>query len=352
MSGIELKMAKGSDSEEWDRLVEASPHGTIFHNWKWLKIIEKHTHTKLYPIIGFEKDTPIGVYPLFFKKKYFIRAVFSPPPRVSVLYLGPAFLYYDELKQSKKESIYVELQKVVDNFIASELKPNYIYISTPPGLSDARPLKWTGYEVEPMYNYFNDLSGGTEQVWQRLKKKLRQDVERTRKKGVTIEEGSKKELKKIHELLALRYSDQGKIVGDSLQYFLDLYDSFFKKNLRILVARYEGEIITGLIDVYYKDKITSWVGNLKANLRKISPNDLMNWEAIKWACEHGFKNYETMGAANMERLYRYSSKWNSDTLIWFSARKYPHFYSKFLENGYVRLLKPAYTKFKLWGVLK
>ena len=50
---VELEMANSNKAEMWDRLVVRSPHGAIFHTWKWLKIAEKHTNSKLYPIIGF-----------------------------------------------------------------------------------------------------------------------------------------------------------------------------------------------------------------------------------------------------------------------------------------------------------
>jgi len=73
---VELKIAKNEDSEAWNNIVENSPQGTIFHTWKWLKIVEKHTNSKLYPIIGYKGTEPVGVYPLFFVKKKGIRLVF------------------------------------------------------------------------------------------------------------------------------------------------------------------------------------------------------------------------------------------------------------------------------------
>ena len=32
---VELNIVSEKDAEEWDRLVDSSPHGTIFHTWKW-----------------------------------------------------------------------------------------------------------------------------------------------------------------------------------------------------------------------------------------------------------------------------------------------------------------------------
>lgn len=343
---IDIRIANNSEAREWDQMVEASPNGTIFHTWEWIKIMEKHTGTKLYPIIGFKGHTPIGVFPIFYQKKHAIKMVFSPPPHASVLYLGPALPDYEKMKQSKKESAFLAFHDKVNDFINSELKASYISISTSPGLLDSRPLTWSGYQVEPRFNYLTDLSGGADHIWQQFKKNLRQDIERTRRKGITIEEGSKKEVIKVHELLVKRYKDQGKTVSDSKEYLLDLFKTFSKVGMRVLVAKYQGDIVTGLIDVHYKDKVTSWIGNLKSNMKKVSPNDLINWEAMKWACDNGYKYYETMGAASVKRLHSYYSKWSSGLLVWFLARKYPSITSKILESSYLRILKPTYSRLK------
>ena len=110
---MDIKIANESDSKKWDSIVENSPHGTIFHTWKWLKIVEKHTKTGLYPLIGLKGEAPVGIFPLYYKKQL-IKIVFSPPPKALLLYLGPIIVNYDKLKQSKVESTYIKFQKKVN----------------------------------------------------------------------------------------------------------------------------------------------------------------------------------------------------------------------------------------------
>lgn len=69
---MELKVAKDEEAEEWDKLVESSPHGTI-STWRWLKIAERYTNSKLYPLIGYRGTEPIGIYLLFLVKKKGVR---------------------------------------------------------------------------------------------------------------------------------------------------------------------------------------------------------------------------------------------------------------------------------------
>ena len=102
---IEIRIANNDDAEEWDTIYCQSPHGTIFHQWNWLKITEKHTQTKLYPLIGMKGEIPVGIFPLFFQKKGPIPMVFSPPPHAVLFYLGPVLVGYETIKQEKKEII-------------------------------------------------------------------------------------------------------------------------------------------------------------------------------------------------------------------------------------------------------
>ncbi|MBO8183041.1 MAG: GNAT family N-acetyltransferase [Archaeoglobus sp.] len=343
---VELKVVRGTDVEEWDRLVDQVSSGTIFHKWEWLKIAEKYTNCKLYPIVVYKKSTPIGLIPLFYQKKGPLRLVFSPPPHTAILYLGPLLVEYDTLKPSRMESNFIGFIDEVNNFITEKLRAGYVYISMPPGLYDTRPFKWNDYQIEPVYSYIFDLTKGIDFIWKRFDKKVRQDINRTLKRGVTIERGDREELGYIYDLLAGRYAEQGKLLTLPKKYLYSIFDSF-ADNLGIFVAKYNGEIITGLIDIYYKNKACSWIGNIKPNVKKITPNDLLNWEVIKYAHDHGLSFYEIMGAAGVKRLYAFHSKYNPELLLRFSARKYSSFIFRLMEARYSQTLKPIYAKFKL-----
>jgi lipid II:glycine glycyltransferase (peptidoglycan interpeptide bridge formation enzyme) len=251
---------------------------------------------------------------------------------------------YDKLKQSKKETNFVEFQREVDEFINEELKANYISISLPPGLLDPRPFQWTGYHIEPAYGYVMDLSSGFEYIWQKkFDKKLRNDIERAIRRGILIEEGGKKELEAIYDLMVDRYAEQNKRVNVPKEYLLELYDNF-TENIKIFVAKYEEKIVTGVINVCYKNKIASWIGNPRPRVKMFpSPNDLLKWVEIKYACEYGMKYYEQIGTAGDERLYSYYSKINPELLVRFSAKK-TSFLSKFFETSYIKILKPYLQK--------
>ena len=250
---IEVKIAKKEFAEEWDRIVNESLHGSIFHTWKWLEIVEKHTGCKLYPLVGYKGEEIIGIFPIFYKKKFGIKMVFSPPPYTAMSYLGPAMLNYEKIKEDKKLYNLSEFHKGVDEFIFSKLKANYVLVNLSPKLIDCRPLMWTKYCIEPIFHYMLDLTKGSEYVWSRFKKGLRENVKTARKRGVYFEEGGKEDLLLIYELLLDRYREQKRAVYISKEYLLDLYDNYYPNNLRIFVAKYK------VLNITWRGFRVSWL---------------------------------------------------------------------------------------------
>ena len=332
MTGVELKIAKKEDAEEWDRIVKTSPHGTLFHTWKWLKITEKHSGKRLYPLMGYKGSELIGVYPLFSSRKYFLRMVFSPPPSTGIPYLGIVLDKFDKLKQDKREVNFREFYNSAEKFIRSELNANYVQISLSPGFIDARPFKWSGYNVEPVYHYLINLEKGEKSVWSGFKGSLRAHIKKAQKEGITVKQGEKEEVKLLFNRLKERYAEQGRRIPMSKSYLLDIFKEFYPQNMRVFMAEYNGEYVGGIITLIFKEKILFWIGAPKAKLKGLSPNDLVQWECIKWAIENGLKYYEEVGA-NTPRLCEFKSRYNPELTICLTARKVTTI-TKLLEKIY------------------
>ena len=265
---VDLRVAENNESEDWDAIISTSPHGTLFHQWEWLKITEKHTKTKLYPLMGMKNGDPVGVFPLFFQKKGPLRMVFSPPPHAALFYLGPVFSGYETLRQAKWEDLYADFQKSVEYFIVNDLHANYISISLTPNLQDPRPFSWSGYKIEPNFDYSVDLTKGIDSLYNSLNNRQRADLKKAEEIGMIVETGGKQEFEKILDLMDIRYTQQGKIVTSSKDYFSDIYD-IYKDYLKIFVVKMNEEVVTGGIRIQYRDSLYGWVGNPKPKNRII-----------------------------------------------------------------------------------
>jgi lipid II:glycine glycyltransferase (peptidoglycan interpeptide bridge formation enzyme) len=101
--------------------------------------------------------------------------------------------------------------------------------------------------------------------------------------------------------------------------------------MKIFIARYQGEKVGGMISLCYKDIMYLWVGVPKCDIKGVSPNDLVQWEAMKWACDNGFRYYEEMEAGDDPRLIHFKSKYNPELVIWYSSIKYSSILYKILN---------------------
>jgi hypothetical protein len=344
---LTIKTLDSSDEKVWDDVVFSSPHGTIFHTIDWLKIewrrmVQMQPDTEFLPLMFYTGTRIVAIYPIFILKKSLIKVALSPPPRSKMLYLGPVIAGYDSLKQEKKESIYMQIQAGLDNYIFQENACKYANIKTSPGLYDSRPLSWAGYAVNPLYTYRIDLTIGIQAVWNNFDKNLRRTINKTIREGVTVREGDKEDLLFILDSVLKRFLQQNVKNDRYKEYLIDIYSRFYPDNLKIFVAEYKGHPVGGTINLCFKNIMYGWIGVPKTDFGGISVNDLIQWEVIKAAQKNGLEYYEVMDGGDVPRLRYFKSKYNPDLVIWYSAKKYSSEKYRIGETVYCHLKKQVH----------
>jgi hypothetical protein len=207
--GLTIQKLDADNEKAWDEVVFSSTHGTPFHSVEWLKVVQRHSPAEYLPLMFYKGSQLVAVYPVFILKQGPIKVALSPPSRSYMLYLGPVIADYASMKQDKKESTYIQVQQEADRYIFETEGCKYARIRSSPGLYDSRPLRWSGYTVEPFYTYRIDLTKGITFVWEQFDRKLRVEINRAEREGVTIRTGDRNDLEFIHDLLFKRYVDQG-----------------------------------------------------------------------------------------------------------------------------------------------
>jgi hypothetical protein len=318
---MSLEVLGPSDSKLWDEIVYASSNGTLFHTWNWLKIVETNSSGKLFPLVFFDKDRrPFAAIPLFLAVKWGLRMIFSPPPGTSIT-LGPIFLDKG-YKQNKFESVYLDFQRKLDDFI-KKLHANYINIITSPGLLDMRPFSWDKYRVIPSYTYKIDLQPGEKKIWGNLSSSLRSDINKTRYLGVEVIEADvdkNSSVDYVFTSLSERYREQGLNIPLKKKYLQNIISKFGDSQIQIFLAKYQERIVGAQITSTYKDTVTGWVGATRAESNDLEINGIIFWEIIIRSIKGGFKWLENMGA-NTPRLCPYKSKFCPSVAIYFEIKK-------------------------------
>ena len=163
-------------------------------------------------------------------------------------------------------------------------------------------------EIQPRYVFRLDTKGKTEdEIFKAFHQKTRYNVRLATKKGVTIKEGNKEDLKDFHKIMVTTGIRDG-FITRPLEYFEKMYDELGPEHMKILLAYYEGKPIAGVIPIMYGNKTWYLYGASSNEHRNLMPNYLLQWEMIKIALKRKSDIYDLRGvpgiADNSNGLYR------------------------------------------------
>lgn len=320
--------------EMWNKFVDESPYGLVYHKWDFLKIVEKYTNYKFLPYGVFRGETLIGIFPLFHRKIAVINTVFSPPPKSGIPYLG--FLTgseYENLKQDKKETF---LNQIVDevNKEISLLSPSYVSINLVPNFIDIRPFKWQNYTINTQFTYTLDLCVDLDDIWMGFQSERRKQIKSAETYGLRFFKS--KDVTTFYKTMYNRYKEQGLKFPLPNQAYLEELIAAFPDNIGVYYIHNENDVPVGIqLTQEYKRFIT-WMGNSRMG-GKVYGNEYMKWNLIKLAKERNFHTLELSGA-NYKRFCGFKSKFNPSLEICYNVSK-RDILGKVAEGAYRNFVK-------------
>ena len=154
-------------------------------------------------------------------------------------------------------------------------------------------------EIQPRYVFRLDIKGKTEdEIMAGFKQKWRYNIRLAGRKGVTIKDGNREDLKDFHKIMIETGSRDGFIIRP-LEYFEKMYDCLGPKHMKVLMAYYEGKPISGVIPIFYGNKTWYLYGASSNSHRNLMPNYLLQWEMIKMAIERKDDVYDFRGVSGV-----------------------------------------------------
>ena len=212
-------------------------------------------------------------------------------------------------------------------------------------------------EIQPRYVFRLDIKGKTEEeIFANFHSKTRYNIRLATKKGVIIKEGSREDLKEFHKIMVETGARDGFIIRP-LSYFEKMYDELAPEHMKLLLAYYEGQPISGVIPIMYGNKTWYLYGASSNKHRNLMPNYLLQWEMIKMAIARKDDIYDFRGVSGVVDenhpqygLYRFKKGFGA-TFTEFIGEIYipfkPTIYSiyKISEKAF-RNLRAIKTKFK------
>lgn len=297
-NAVLISRGTDSDASEWTQYVLQSPMATISHAWNWRSIIrEAYGHDSVYLIA--RKDGVVrGILPLIVVKSPILGTSLASMPfmdfgGVCADHLNIAEKLVQEAQRLSKEtgSATVELRQVVA-------------IS---GLPAPRQDKVT---------MILDLTGGESEIWKRLPAKVRNQVRKAEKNGLSTVVGGPELLEEFYRVFVVNMRDLGSPVH--ARSFFTSMASGLGAQMHVRLVREGAKTVGGLIGLCFKDTVlVPWASALREYFSKC-PNNLLYWHAIQDSCARGFKIFDFGRSSIGSGTYEFKRQWGAQPvpLFW------------------------------------
>jgi CelD/BcsL family acetyltransferase involved in cellulose biosynthesis len=287
----------------WDEFVARQDGGTIYHTSAWAKVLqETYNYRPYYYVLENEAGQIMAAIPF-----YLIRSMLTGKRLVCLPFSDFCYPLGDD--EAHLTLLLDSAKKGINARIAS-----YIEIrGWPDGISMSQQnLVARHYHT----SYTLDLRSGPETLLKGFHDSIRRGIRQAEKRGVTARiSQSKEDLERFYELNVATRKKLG-VLPQPRAFFEAIYDHMISKNMGFLVmAEWETQAIAGALFITYKDNIHYKSNASNEKYLDKRPNNLLIWEAIRYACANGYNNFD-FGRCSPEEegLRTFKARWGANEI--------------------------------------
>lgn len=284
-----------SDNISWNSYVNSIETATNYHQFGWKNIIEKSfSHDCYYLAALNQNDTCEGILPLVhMKSKVFGNFLVSVP---FVNYGGPISLNAEAMTQLLAEA---------EN-IRKACSAEYVELRFREQSLEHLPTKQ--HKVTMILH----LEESADSQWKRFNAKLRNQIRKAEKCGLEITIGHVELLDGFYEVFARNMRDLGTPVYGK-GFFKNVLDEF-PDSTKIFAVKHNGLVIAAGLASWFRDTVeVPWASSIN-DYKAFCPNNMLYWEAIKFAVENGFKKFDFGRSTPNEGTFNFKRQWGAEPL--------------------------------------
>lgn len=277
----------------WLKMINDAPEAMIFHHPAWTTNLRECYGYKDWVAVVIKDDDIVAGLPImevkgFLGKKRLISLPFSDYCRP--LARNPAAienLAKDLVEWARREVLPIEVRWRLPGQIGIKTISDYVLHTT-------------------------ELAADAEMVFERIHRKVRKYIRSSVNRGVRVEKGTGDDFLRQfyhHQLLTRRKHG---LPAQPWKYFEGLGRNIMEKGLGfVLLAYYGDKCLAGLIVLHWGQTLTLKYGaSAEEHLSELRPNHLLDWMAIRWGCENGYKVLD-VGRSDVGQmgLRDYKNRW-------------------------------------------
>ena len=324
---VTLCQFEQGEGKKWDAYVHQMPRSSFCHLSIWKYVIEKTYGHKAWYFWAVENGKVKGILPLIS-----METVLFGRSLVSLPFLDEGGVCADDTETTMK--LYEAGRQLGETMGITTLEFRH---------RDASPLAlpYHGNKVSVRL----PLNTTSTAKWKALNAKVRNQVRKATKSGLTVHWEGPDGLREFYEVFAENMRDLGSPVHS--QMFFRMLFQEYGENSSILLVRKDQKVIGGGVCLKFKDMLCiPWASSLR-EYRSLCPNVLMYWEAIQWGCDNQVAIFDFGRSTKGEGTYKFKMQWDSveEPLHW---QRFP----ENVQNGTTQTEKDKYAWLvSLWAHL-
>ncbi len=154
-----------------------------------------------------------------------------------------------------------------------------------------------------------ELAEDADTQWQGFDAKLRNQIRKAEKSGLTAIVGGKELLADFYAVFVRNMRDLGTPVYAE-KFFSEVLNVFCD-HTRIIVVHLEGKPVAAGLIAWFRDTVEiPWASSIR-DYNQLCPNNLLYWTALQYALAHGFTRFDFGRSTPGEGTYRFKEQWGA-----------------------------------------
>jgi FemAB-related protein (PEP-CTERM system-associated) len=274
----------------WCKFVNDNPEATIAHELGWRDVISASLgHQPVY-LVATDGSQVSGILPLFRVKTWWqSRYVVSLP-----------WIDYGGVCAIDKESERLLLERACE--ITRQQKAEFMELRSVNG-SESNALKVSENKV----TFLLELDKDPEIIWKGFDAKLRNQIRKADKSGLTTEYAGLEGLDSFYRVFARNMRDLGTPVWG--KDFFERILTRFEDSAKIILVKMNDETIAAGLVLSFKDRLYVPSASAYRSYLKYCPNHALYWRVIKDGCEQGYQYFDFGRSTRDSNTFKFKKQW-------------------------------------------
>lgn len=280
------------DGSAWDAFVALHLDSTNYHQYGWRKVVEKSFgHRTMYLAATNRRNEICGILPFVqMKSRLFGSFLVSLP-----------FFNYGGLLISDDSAAAVLLN--ASRKMLSGTGVDHIELRHLKMFDEVMATK------QHKVTMILDLKKNEEDQWSGLDAKVRNQIRKAEKSELQAVTGRMELLDGFYSVFCRNMRDLGTPVYGR-NFFRNVLEEF-PETTRILSVMHEGRTIASALLTWYRDVLeVPWASSTR-DFRQLCPNNLLYWEAIRFAIGLGARTFDFGRSTPGEGTYKFKEQWGA-----------------------------------------